>query len=385
MNIFNIDDVALLLVIFQSFLLGSLLLIINHGKKVSRRLLSVFLFAIGFDALDTLLFWNSEIKTKVFFDAIYIFYIFKFSVFLTAPTLFLYIKSILYADFSLSKKDFLHFIPLCLFPFFLWGLVATLGENQMHRALIEYGLLFQSPLFQLYLWTRHALYLGYGVAGLILILRYRERLKQGYSNIENIDQSWLMILAYGFLAIWLGVFSSYIGHKVFNSFPFSNAMGVIGNYLNFIFINAIVVYSLVKSNIFQGIKEEKELKEEIDSDTVLEEDIQFLEEDIQRLEKSMAIDLLYLEPELTLEQLANHTGISTRQISTIVNRRFNKNFFEFVNDYRVAKAKELLEITDKPIPMLDVMADAGFNSKSTFNRFFKKATGTTPTEYRKSK
>jgi len=70
----------------------------------------------------------------------------------------------------------------------------------------------------------------------------------------------------------------------------------------------------------------------------------------------------------------------------VINRRFEQNFFEFINKYRVAEAKKLLEDPDHAqSTMIDIMADAGFNSKATFNTFFKKLVGSTPSQYRSSK
>ena len=73
-----------------------------------------------------------------------------------------------------------------------------------------------------------------------------------------------------------------------------------------------------------------------------------------------------------------------RSLSNLINRKFDCNFFEFVNNYRVEAAKKILmdkNAADKS--MLDVMYDVGFNSKATFNTLFKKKVGITPSEFRK--
>lgn len=90
---------------------------------------------------------------------------------------------------------------------------------------------------------------------------------------------------------------------------------------------------------------------------------------------------LFLDPELTIEQLAEISSLTTRKISTIINRHFNQNFFDYINFHRVEQAKQILTQLGKDASMLDVMADAGFNSKSTFYRAFKKHMGMTPTEF----
>ena len=66
-----------------------------------------------------------------------------------------------------------------------------------------------------------------------------------------------------------------------------------------------------------------------------------------------------------------------------MNRYIHQSFHEFVNRYRVEEAKQILrEQAGKELPVTDVVAAAGFNSKATFNRFFKQYAGLTPSQYR---
>lgn len=93
----------------------------------------------------------------------------------------------------------------------------------------------------------------------------------------------------------------------------------------------------------------------------------------------------YLDASLSLHDLSRQAKIPTRDLSLLINHHLNKHFFDFVNEYRIEKAKQLL--TDpgkKEFTVLEILYDVGFNSKSSFNTAFKKHTGYTPTEYRKS-
>jgi AraC-like DNA-binding protein len=92
----------------------------------------------------------------------------------------------------------------------------------------------------------------------------------------------------------------------------------------------------------------------------------------------------YLNHLLTLDNLASQLSMGSRNLSSIINRHFGKNFFEFINYYRVEESKRLLLLEEnKTVTMLDIMDKAGFNSKATFNTFFKKLVGVTPTQFRK--
>lgn len=94
----------------------------------------------------------------------------------------------------------------------------------------------------------------------------------------------------------------------------------------------------------------------------------------------------YTDPELTLEKLASLAKTPRHQLSEVLNQYLHQTFYQFINDYRI---KEVLALLDQcrrqqvNPNILSLAYDAGFNSKSSFNQYFKKTTGYTPTEYLK--
>ena len=73
-----------------------------------------------------------------------------------------------------------------------------------------------------------------------------------------------------------------------------------------------------------------------------------------------------------------------RDVSAIIKTHYGTNFFEFINSYRIEEVKRLLLMEEhKTDNILDIIYLAGFNSLSTFHRFFKRLVGVTPTEYRR--
>ena len=92
-------------------------------------------------------------------------------------------------------------------------------------------------------------------------------------------------------------------------------------------------------------------------------------------------DKLYLNPNLRLPQLARVLGVSSNQLSSIVNQRFNKGFNEYLNSFRIKEAQSL--IAEDELSLLDVALQSGFNSQAMFNTTFKKAMRLTPGQYRK--
>ncbi|WP_415160364.1 helix-turn-helix domain-containing protein [Parafilimonas sp.] len=99
----------------------------------------------------------------------------------------------------------------------------------------------------------------------------------------------------------------------------------------------------------------------------------------------MAKTKIYLEPELSLEMLATKTNIPKHHITQLLNEHIKKNFYQFVNEYRIEEAKKRINTSKSDVPILSLAYDCGFNSKSSFNNYFKKITGLTPTEYKENK
>lgn len=91
----------------------------------------------------------------------------------------------------------------------------------------------------------------------------------------------------------------------------------------------------------------------------------------------------YRDPDLSLGSLAGSLGMTPHQLSELLNARLSQSFLEFVNAYRVAEAQRLLR-DESGRKILDIALEAGFNSSSSFYNAFKKATGTTPADFRKA-
>ncbi len=95
---------------------------------------------------------------------------------------------------------------------------------------------------------------------------------------------------------------------------------------------------------------------------------------------------LFLDSELTLQKVSDLLSVNKSYLSQVVNQEFGCGFTDFINDYRIRKAKELLEDPqNSQIKLLGIAMDSGFNNTTSFTRVFKKYMGVTPSEYRKSK
>ena len=148
----------------------------------------------------------------------------------------------------------------------------------------------------------------------------------------------------------------------------------------FFFVNAIVIKGLRHPEIFSGIEEPEAIQKYKGSTLTAAE-----RDDLQsRLTALMINEKVFLNPEITLEDLSQKLSVSSKKLSQLLNETFQQNYFDFINSYRIEEAKRLITNSKDPkLTVLEIMYQAGFNSKSSFNTLFKKKTGFTPSEYKK--
>jgi AraC-like DNA-binding protein len=110
-----------------------------------------------------------------------------------------------------------------------------------------------------------------------------------------------------------------------------------------------------------------------------------IEETVTNLKKAMETDKIFLNPNLTLDILSQHTRIPPKTISIVLNQHLQKSFNEFVNGYRVEEVKKRLqENPQSNLTILGTALESGFNSKASFQRIFKEMTGISPGGYQKN-
>jgi AraC-like DNA-binding protein len=104
---------------------------------------------------------------------------------------------------------------------------------------------------------------------------------------------------------------------------------------------------------------------------------------LEKLIRFMEEKKPYLDRDLNIQDLSEMTGIQRHHITQVLNEKHGKNFFTFINEYRV---KDVISRFGNPendkFTILAIAYDSGFNSKTTFNSIFKSQTGMTPSQYR---
>lgn len=371
--IFNIHDLILVLTLAVCVLLVVFQLLLSKQKMIASYLLSAFFIGVGMSALCNLLLWNDYIvlsspSTKMALSLGLVAALVGKSV-----CLYLYVIATTRANFRLQPRHGLHLLHLLL----MVGVV-VLGKLDSDRLRFspETYTVFSGQLTDCLWHYLKILPVVYGFAAVWVIRQYKQQLKAYYSTLSLQGPYWLMLLTLGFAVNWLwSLVVHVLGHYVASGM--ADHFGILDNYITFLLVNALFVYSLHYAH--QLIETNDKPKEKA---TVVV--AQPSSEAIEKIRAAMEEEQLFLKHNLTIEEFSRHLGIHYREVSNIINNHFHTNFFEFVNLYRVEKAKQMLldpQFSDTSI--LAILLESGFNSKSSFHRFFKRYTGMSAADFRK--
>lgn len=353
----NLSKIVVFLLLFFSFFL----LTVSSNKRKSNQLFAVFLMLIAFDM--TGFFLNDWYQKKPIVD-----YLRNSSTLLQLPILYFYVRSVCYSNFLLKFKDCIH--GLLFLSFFIFFLIFSTSET-IFFALQTIG---------------EAQYIGYMVLIFLTLNQYKKSYLENYTNPENLSYKWLSQMITVLLIAHLFVVTKFL-------FGFSNdlnlqlLLNVIVSIIALLVSSYFVLKALYQPQLFRGI----ELKEEPISVLIKKESKQLIseltpeiEEKIKTLETFMSEEESFLDAELTIQNLALQIGFPQKELSTLINQHLGKHFFDFINEYRIQKAKSILENPEsKEVTVLEILYQVGFNSKSSFNTAFKKQCQLTPIEYRK--
>lgn len=387
--VFNFHDVILLMTAMLCGFFALLLIATNPPNNISNYFLAAFLVAHAFIPLHELTMWGAQFKLLVREQLPGIYFIAGFAYYLDAVLLYFYVKSLVFRDFHIRPKDYLHLIPFGLFALFmLFAFYRFPAETRLQWINSE-AFVYSSGYISMDFLCKF-LRVGYCVAGFMLIFKYKGILKNTHSNIEKVDILWLKILVIGF-AVVTGMEAVLASSKVIGLLaeydflhpnPDGNLIeyiGLSGYYAVFFLVCTLVFTSMRYFSNFEAVKqkEPKEAPKKSAQEKLLNPEYAAKIDSIMRSQKT------YLNPELTLDMLAESLSIPAKDLSMIINRHFNLNFYEFINGYRIEEVqKRLLDPVNKDKTITDIYLEVGFNSKSVFNTFFKKLVGQTPSEYR---
>jgi len=232
----------------------------------------------------------------------------------------------------------------------------------------------------------------YAVLCLLRLYKHSKNIGKYFSFKEGISLQWLKTVSYlvivsDFIMLLTNLFSDFIRvitvETADNIMHASNVLLVF--YVGFMGFRQKLIYNSVNENTLQTAdkqlkQKETEVSKYVKSGLKDAEAEKYYELLLDLIEK----EELFQNGKLLLKDIADRLGISNNYLSQIINQKTGKNFFRFINEYRVEKAKQLLADKAGKYTILSIAYDCGFNSKSSFNTIFKEYTGKTPSEFLKT-
>ena len=212
------------------------------------------------------------------------------------------------------------------------------------------------------------------------IKRYKTLVQNEFSDYSLLQINWLLYLIYLLLPVVVLWGVALLRVVIVTDFSDDFDVPIFG--LIAIFLYYLSYRAYLHPNLFErfpeSILEKENSKTNISGDKVPKENS-------DRIEQLMMENKYYLDHDLTIGTFARQVNISPRKISTCINQGLGKNFNEWVNDFRVKKAKELLELdTDYKLSIEGIGLESGFKSRSALYAAFKSKIGSTPGEFRKN-
>jgi len=376
---FNLNPVNFFIIsgLIQNFILSGILIFRRGERQLANRLLALTIIIVNIH-----LFYLMVLDTNL--DNMFPFLLWIPYSFLTAigPLILYYTKALTDVDFSLSEIHLRHFIPV----FAEVGLQAIMiGQGILKHELLYNTSLYFSVTPLLYTWVAGSVFY-YLCQSLEIINNHETWVLRNYSNLKEFTLAWLRKLIIYYRLLWIVWVPLVAAFLLFFRFQLL--------YLGLVLVLYVLMLVLVYLTFWIGLEglgrgnllfiKPAEVKPENKNFGKLTEGE--IQRQIERINQLMKVDKIYLDENLNLKEFALHLKTDPNLISFILNNHLGSNFYDFVNRYRIEEVKEKLnDPASKHLTLLGIAFESGFNSKTTFNRVFKQATGITPTEFQKGK
>ncbi len=306
------------------------------------------------------------------------------------PLHYLYSKYLTNRASQFNAKEWLHFLPFVLTV--LIACISLLVEPSWGNVFSDPNIINNYPPFLLaFNWTLVLQASVYVTLVLKRIHRYNRHIRDVYSSIETIQLQWLQNITWLAASAWFVFFVE----NFFLTFGINISNFMISSVLIAVYLFTLGYLGMLKSIVLESLSPVDEIETEVETSSKVQngETAKYeksgLAADAARQYEEALLELMenkkpYMSNDLTLSQLAGMLNVSPHNLSEVINRRLNKNFYDLINEYRIGQVKrDLVNPAKKNLKLLSIAFDAGFNSKATFNTVFKQATHLTPSEFRK--
>ncbi|MCM0666470.1 helix-turn-helix domain-containing protein [Flavobacterium tyrosinilyticum] len=363
--------------VFVSLLMAFFLLTVKTENKLANRLFALFFIFSAIDLSGFFMYlYTEDHRNLEIFRATFCL--------LGMPSFYLYVLSVCYSDFKLKWKHLIHLLPFVIVNLiFIPRIYLSIVNGNFIGPLNEMSEIY---FIQILIEFQYVFYI---VSVFLILKKYKEIYLENYTNPSVSTYKWLFQMTCVFLIahsiVLLKNILRYSGFK--EVFLWANVLvGTIALFITCWFIMKALKYP----ELFRGVNSKlvltKDILPEIDEKPeAVNQQNDLINAQITTLKQYMNEKEPFLDPSLTIQELANQISIPVRDLSILINHHIDQHFFDFVNEYRIQKAMGILRDQSKnQLTVLEILYEVGFNSKSSFNTSFKKYTNLTPTAYRNS-
>ncbi|MBN2363825.1 helix-turn-helix transcriptional regulator [candidate division WOR-3 bacterium] len=369
----SLTDFVLTTAGFELFILVTVLFFYNTKNKQNRDLLASFFLV---KALLMTRWFVFRFKILSYDYHLYLLIVTSSLYFLLAPTLYLYVKSMCFKKYVLKAKDWLNFAPFAIVALYLSFayLFYVSGVSSKNQLIYK---TFDVYLWNVF-WTGNFIQIAIYVVLIFKIVRnYQSGILDKYSSLEKISLSWMYSLLLLISLHWIFIVSRSL-FSIFNivSNDLLKIVDLFSISIYLFYVTVLFFKSLLRFKDFEGIDQAK------NGNRLDQEEMDILELEVKRFIKEKKP---FLKPALTIEDFSQMLSVQPWKLSTVINVRFKTNFYGLINKHRIEEAKKMLKDPQMEYKtVLQILYEVGFNSKSTFNDVFKKLTGMTPVQFKKS-
>jgi AraC-like DNA-binding protein len=293
-----------------------------------------------------------------------------------------YVSGLTSIEDRFERRDLWHLVPI-------FGLVACtipylLLSNDQQQVFASQDIDMQSlsqvaaVLFIMFGWIGWvAILVLYGTASLRRLLIHRKQMRALFSNVDNVSLAWLHVL--------IVIVFTFTGLAIIGALlPATNNIASLTEAFTapfyFCLVFAVGSFGVLQKSViptWSELETGDPEKQKYQRSALRDTDMTRI---ARKLDATMQDRQLWQNPNLSLHDFSRETGISQNNISQTLNDHLGRNFYDYVNSWRIDAACNLLRKTDQSV--LNISLDAGFNAKSTFNAAFRKVMDQTPRQFR---
>ncbi|MBX2878019.1 MAG: AraC family transcriptional regulator [Saprospiraceae bacterium] len=375
---YAVQNIILLFFVFN-LLIGATVLLFRAIKYDLRpeAWLSILLFLCALYITPWMLGHAGWYTKPIYRDIL--FYLPLHQYFLFGPIMLFLTLSLTQRDWHLRKRDWIHFLPALLY--LLYSLLIAIGDVLIWKTYYFYADEMDKDFAPWYQILGLSCMVAYAWICVLKYQAYKKHIYANQSNADSIRLQWLktfllaLILIIVLRAVFIVIFPAIgdWGFKWWYYLAFSGISCYLGlsGYTHSIRLNNLQFVLPISIT---------PLPEKPASISPLEQRQYFA-----KVQQLMEEHHYFQDPNLTLPQLAQYANTNTSILSRVINQQAGMNFNDYINSFRITAVKQALRENKQTLKTIEGLAlEAGFNSKSTFLRAFKKSEGMTPSQYKRS-